>query len=125
MKKNGSLSLIILLCLSAFSMADTRDRMNVSVGDEIYVCNMGETCPCDTMAMKPGNCKCGKELIKTRVTKVEDDTIFVESRGKGFKRTGKYACACREACDCGTIAQKPGKCICGHEMKEVRGDQQQ
>ena len=114
---------ILLLGLSALSLADTKRQLDVKVGDEIYVCNMGEACPCDTIAMKPGNCKCGKELIRTKVTKIEDDTIFVESRGRGFKRTGKYACACGEACNCGTIAQKPGKCVCGLEMKEVRGDQ--
>ncbi len=123
MRRNLSLSLVILFSLSALSLADTRGKGGVKVGDEIYVCNMGETCPCDTIAKKPGNCKCGKELIKTRVTKVEDDTLFVESREKGFKGTGKYACACREACNCGTIAQKPGKCICDREMKEVRGGQ--
>ena len=78
--------------------------MDVRVGDEIYVCNMGETCPCDTMAKKPGNCKCGKALIKARVTKVEDDTIFVESRERGFTRTGKYTCACGDSCDLGTSA---------------------
>ena len=70
----------LLLGVSALSLADTRSKMDVKENDEIYVCSMGETCPCDTMATKPGNCKCGKELIKTRVTKVEDDTIFVESR---------------------------------------------
>jgi len=114
---------ILLLGLSTLSLADAKRQLDVKVGDEIYVCNMGEACPCDTMAMKPGNCKCGKELIKTKVIKIEGDTIFVESRGKGFKGTGKYACACGEACNCGTIAQKPGNCVCGLEMKEVRGDQ--
>ena len=123
MRRNLLLSLVILFSVSALSLADIRGKATVKVGEEIYVCNMGETCPCDTMAKKPGNCKCGKALIKTRVTRVEDDSIFVESRKRGFKGTGKYACACGEACNCDTIGQKPGKCVCGREMKEVRGDQ--
>jgi hypothetical protein len=83
---------------------------------------MPESCPCDTMPMKPGKCKCGVELIRTTVTKVESDAIYVESRGRGFKRVGKYTCGCGETCNCGTISQKLGKCVCGVEMKEVKGD---
>lgn len=30
----------------------------------------------------------------------------------------KYLCACGKMCDCGTIANKPGKCVCGKEMKK-------
>ena len=116
------LTVFLLLGLSVFSLADTRGKMDVKVGDEIYACNMSESCACDTMAMMPGKCKCGVELIKTKVTKVDDDAIYVESRRRGFKRVGKYTCGCGETCNCNTISQKPGKCVCETEMKEVKGD---
>jgi hypothetical protein len=115
------LTVFLLLCLSVLSMADTRGKIDVKVDEEIYACNMPESCPCDTLAMKPGKCKCGVELIKTKVTKVDDDAIYVESRGRGFKRVGKYACGCGETCNCGTISLKLGRCVCGIEMKEVKG----
>ncbi len=53
---------------------------------------------------------------------VEDNLMSVESRGRGCIRTGKYACACGEACKCGTISQKPGKCACGVDLNEVKAD---
>jgi len=122
MRRRLILAVVLLLGLSVLSLADTRGKMDVKVGDEIYACNMSESCACDTMAMKPGKCKCGMELIKTKVTKVDSDAIYVESRGRGFKRVGKYACSCGETCNCSTISQKLGKCVCGIEMKEVKGD---
>ena len=112
-----------MLGLCALSLADMKGKMDLKVGDEIYVCNMSESCACDTMAMKSGKCKCGVELIRTKVTKVDGDAIYVESRGRGFKRVGKYTCRCGETCNCGTISQKPGKCVCGIEMKEAKGEQ--
>ena len=122
MRTKVILAVILALGLSVLCLADTKGRMDVNVGDEIYVCGCGEGCPCDTMSMKAGNCTCGKELVKTKVTKVDNDYIYVESRAKGFKRVGKYACACGEACKCGTISQNPGKCACGVEMKEVKAN---
>lgn len=122
MRRKIILAIILMLGISALSLADTKGKMDLNVGDEIYVCNCGEACNCDTMSIKPGNCTCGKEMIKAKVTKVEDDTIYVESRGRGYKRVGKYACACGEACTCGTISQSPGKCVCGVEMKEVKAN---
>ena len=122
MRRRLLLTFVLFLSLSALSSADIRGRMDAKVGDQIYVCNMGETCPCDTMAMKPGICKCGKELIQTNVIKVEDESIYVASRKRGFDRVGKYACACGESCNCGTVSKKLGKCVCGTEMKEVKGD---
>jgi hypothetical protein len=63
-----------------------------------------------------------KELIQTNVIGVEDESIYVASRKRGFDRVGKYACDCGEGCNCGTISKKLGKCVCGTEMKEVKGD---
>ena len=115
-------TVFLLLGLSVFSLADTKGKMDLKAGDEIYACNMSESCLCDTMSTKLGKCKCGVELIKTKVTKVDGDVIYVESRGRGFKRVGKYTCGCGETCNCSTISQKPGKCVCGIEMKEVKGN---
>jgi hypothetical protein len=109
-----------LFAFHAVSSADTTGRMDVKAGDEIYVCACGEMCDCDTMSMKPGQCSCGKDMIKTRVTKLDESMIYVESQKTGLKRLGKYACACGAGCDCNTISQKPGSCSCGKPMKEVK-----
>jgi ferredoxin len=45
-----------------------------------------------------------KELIQTNVIGVEDESIYVASRKRGFDRVGKYACDCGEGCNCGTIS---------------------
>ena len=63
-----------------------------------------------------------KELIKTNVIEVEDESIYVASMKRGFDRVGKYACDCGEGCNCGTISKKLGKCVCGTEMKECKED---
>ena len=112
----GMLVAIALLVSHAAAWADTTGRMEVKPGDEIYVCACGEMCDCDTMSMKPGQCSCGKDMIKTKVTKVDDKLIYVEAYKRGLKRMGKYACACGAGCDCNTISQKPGNCSCGKPM---------
>lgn len=35
--------------------------------------------------------------------------------------TGKevYECNCGKGCKCGTVANQPGKCVCGIDMKKV------
>ena len=111
---------VVLLLLFTVSHADTTGKMEVKAGDEIYVCACGEMCDCDTMSMKPGQCSCGKDMIKTKVTKVDENMIYVEAQKKGLKRMGKYACACGPGCDCNTISQKPGSCSCGKPLKEVK-----
>jgi hypothetical protein len=30
-----------------------------------------------------------------------------------------YVCPCGAGCACGTISQKPGKCVCGNDMTKV------
>jgi hypothetical protein len=106
--------------VTTFSIASTDGTMNVKVGDEIYVCGCGEACDCGTMSRNPGNCVCGKPMVKTKVTKVENGMISVEGQTKTYKSVGKYTCACGPDCKCDTISQKPGKCTCGKEMKEVQ-----
>ncbi len=98
-------------------------KMELKVGDEVYVCNCGEKCPCNTMSRKAGKCSCGKDMVKAKVTKVEEGKAYVMAPGwekeRAFKTTGKYACACGKGCKCNTISQNPGKCACGKKMKKV------
>ena len=119
MKKALILMVIFTLAFVTFALAD-KTKMNVKVGDEIYVCACGDGCPCDTMSRNMGQCSCGKDMVKTKVTKVEKGMITVASRGKPFIGTGKYACDCGPECKCDTISQNPGNCSCGKKMVEVK-----
>ena len=110
---------VFTLIFTTFAIAD-KTKMVAKVGDELYVCACGEGCPCDTMSRNPGQCSCGKDLVKTKVTKVEKGKITVESRGKPFMSVGKYACDCGPDCKCDTISQNPGNCTCGKKMVEVK-----
>ena len=111
------------LAFAAFALADSTGKMDLKVGDEVYACNCGEKCACNTMSRNPGNCTCGKEMVKAKVTKVEEGKVYLMAKGwdkeRVFKTTGKYACACGPDCKCDTISQNPGKCTCGSEMKKV------
>ncbi len=112
--------LLTMVLIAAVSFAGSSGKMDVKVGDEVYVCNCGEECSCGTMSLNPGNCTCGKPMVKTKVTKVENGNISVEGQNKTYKSVGKYACACGHDCKCGTISQNPGKCTCGNEMEAVK-----
>jgi hypothetical protein len=119
MKKALIFAIVFSLALSTFALAD-KTKMKARVGDELYVCACGEGCPCDSMSRNHGQCTCGKDLVKTKVTKVEKGKITVESRGKPFVSVGKYACDCGPDCKCDTISQNPGNCTCGKKMMEVK-----
>ena len=125
MKKVLSVGLLMFFTLVAFSaaMAEVKNgKINLKVGDELYVCNCGEKCPCDTMARKEGKCTCGADMVKGKVTKVEKGKamVMVDGKERAFKTTGKYMCACGPKCDCDMISQNPGKCVCGAELKPVK-----
>lgn len=116
------LALVLTLAFSGAALAET-GKMDLKVGDTVYACNCGADCPCNTMAKKPGKCVCGTEMVAAKVTKVEEGKAFLQAQGWEkplvFKTVGGYACACSPTCDCNTISQKPGKCVCGTEMKKV------
>ncbi len=118
MKKLLVFTLVFTLALATVALAG-KAKMTAKVGDELYVCGCGEGCPCDTMSRNPGQCTCGKDLVKTKVTKVEKGKITVESRKKPFISVGKYVCDCGPECKCDTISQNPGNCTCGKKMKMV------
>ncbi len=124
MKKLVLAAFIIVLSMS-FALpgfAGEKGKIDLKVGDEIYACNCGEGCQCNTMSKNPGKCTCGKDMVKAKVTKVEEGKAYLMAEGwkkeRVFKTTGKYACDCPD-CKCNTISQNPGKCPCGVEMKKV------
>ena len=122
MKKVFTVALALVLALAFAVVAAEPSKMELKVGDQLYVCNCGEKCPCDSMARKPGNCTCGKEMVQGTVTKVGEGTAVIKtaSAERTFKTVGKYACACGPTCDCGSISQNPGNCVCGKPMAEVK-----
>ncbi|HIJ82462.1 MAG TPA: hypothetical protein HPP76_12215 [Desulfuromonadales bacterium] len=109
-----------LVLVAVFAFAD-KELPVFKKGDSVYVCTCGDGCDCKTMSRNKGKCSCGKALGKGEVTSVEGDKSVVKVDGKEFNlnNKAKYACGCGEACTCGTISQKPGKCSCGSEMKKV------
>ena len=119
MKKVIILMVVFVLGFVTFAVAD-QTTMEAKVGDELYVCACGDGCPCDTMSRNAGQCSCGKDMVKTKVTKIEKGEITVEARKKPFVSKGKYACDCGPDCKCGTISQNPGNCTCGKKMTEVK-----
>jgi hypothetical protein len=122
MRKTVLLTMIILFC-AALAFAGSSGKMELKVGDEIYACNCGPDCPCNTMARMPGKCTCGKDMVKAKVMSVADGKAMLKADSwpeeRAFKTTGKYTCACGADCKCEAISQNPGKCPCGTEMKKV------
>jgi hypothetical protein len=117
------LGMVLSLMLVTAVFAES-GKMNLKVGDEVYVCNCGPSCPCNTMSTRAGDCTCGNKMVKAKVTKVEKDVAYVQAEGwqkpAAFRTQGKYMCACDPSCTCNTISQNPGKCVCGKEMKPVK-----
>ena len=117
------LGLVLALGLIAVAYADLKSKMEITPGDEIYACNCGEACNCDTMSRNAGKCTCGKEMVKAQVTSVEEGKASLKASGwekeRTFKTAGQHACACGPACKCNTISQNQGKCTCGTDMQKV------
>jgi hypothetical protein len=122
MKTLSVLAFAVVFAFVFIGTAAADTKIAFKKGDEVYVCGCGAGCPCLTMSKKPGKCPCGKDLVKTTIDKVKKGKAYVTVDGKTqiFKTTGKYACACGAGCDCGTISQKPGECVCGKPMKAVK-----
>ncbi len=51
----------------AYVMVNGKQRVFKTTGK--YVCNCGPDCPCDTISQKPGNCVCGKPMVKASTAK--------------------------------------------------------
>jgi hypothetical protein len=120
-----TVALALAVAFASLSAAGTKGKLDLKAGDELYVCNCGEECPCNTIARHPGKCTCGHdEVVKATVTKVDGDTAYFKAEGwekeRPFKTVGKYACACKPGCNCDGISQTPGTCPCGEKMKKVK-----
>ncbi|HLD46441.1 MAG TPA: hypothetical protein VJA64_01360 [Desulfobaccales bacterium] len=83
MKKFVQIMLVTLLSLmmAGVAFAATPGKMDLKVGEEVYVCNCGPSCPCHTMSMKEGDCTCGNKMVKAKVTKVDKDMTYVKAEG--------------------------------------------
>jgi len=114
---------VLMVAVVAIAYAGSKAKMDLKVGDEIYACNCGADCPCNTMSRNAGKCTCGKDMVKAKVMSIEGDTAMLKAEGwdkeRPFKMTGKYMCDCGPECKCDTISQNPGKCTCGKDMKKV------
>jgi hypothetical protein len=119
MKKLFVLMIVLAISVATFALAD-KGTMTPKVGDELYVCGCGDGCKCDMMSTNPAQCPCGKDLVKSKVTKVEEGKITMDVRNRPFVSIGKYVCACGPECKCNTISQNPGNCSCGKKMIEVK-----
>lgn len=117
------LATIVGLCVVLFAVgcASTSKQavsgsISAKAGDTLYVCTCSD-CDCHVVALKPGKCGCGHDLVKVTVSEVKDQVASFEADGKvkTAKLTGKYACACGSAC-CQMISDQPGKCACGHKL---------
>lgn len=126
MKKTVLLVLSLLFVFTAVGLAfaakGPTGKFEAKAGDTIYVCGCGEGCDCGSLALKEGKCGCGKELVKTTVTKVEKGKVFYKLDDKELSAPakGKFACGCGEGCNCGSVSQKAGKCGCDKDMIKVK-----
>jgi hypothetical protein len=123
-KRTMTFALILSIAIVAVAFAANPKPVS-KVGEEVYACNCGEACDCNTISKKQGKCICGKDMVKAKVTACPiKGKVMLQGKGwdkpRDFKPEAKYACACGPKCDCDTISQKPGKCPCGTEMKEVK-----
>jgi hypothetical protein len=117
------LFVLIPASILAVAYADQKAATGLKVGDEVYVCDCGMGCKCNMMANKAGNCACGEALVKAKVVRMKEGTVYIKADNwkeeRPFKTTGKYTCACGPTCGCNAISQNPGKCPCGMEMKKA------
>ena len=111
---------LVFAVTAGLALAQSGAVDTIKAGSSVYACGCGAGCNCGTMSNKAGKCGCGKPLVKTSVTKVEDGKAFYKMDGKEVtaSTTGKYVCPCT-ACACGTVSQKPGTCGCGMALKKV------
>jgi len=125
MKRTIGISLLTIIASVFFAIAVYAamegGAMMLAPGDEIYACGCGSSCECNTLSRDPGKCTCNKDLVKSKVVKVEKGMAVLDVNGKEqtFRTTGKYSCACGPTCNCDTISQNPGNCTCGKPMAPV------
>jgi hypothetical protein len=135
----------LLLALSLPLLADEAkptQKKAATRHDILFVCDCGESCACTTVGVKPGKCKCGKELVAHHVVKVEGTEALVCACPSGctckldekdatkcgcgkavrrvdLKGSGLYFCNCGGSCACNTLKAKSGLCKCGMALKQA------
>lgn len=116
------LGILLVVTASTRLIAKDKSTMTLKAGDEVFACNCGKDCPCQTLSRKEGTCACGNPLVKAKVKSVGEGTavLVLGDREQTFKTVGKYMCACGPECKCDTISLMPGKCSCGVDMIEVK-----
>jgi len=124
MRKIVSALVVLVMALAVAAVAAESGSMTLKPGDQVYVCNCGTGCPCDSMANRASKCTCDKPMVQGTVKQVGEGTatVLVGGEERSFKTAGKYACNCGPGCTCGSISQKPGKCACGKDMAEVKAN---
>ena len=134
-------SVLALACsLLLISCTSTTPPTNRAKAGAVYLCSCAD-CKCTTVAVKPGKCGCGKDLVAVHPLKLEADTLLACScsadctcapdakdpskcgcgkpiRKVALKGSGLYYCGCDGTC-CVTISDKPGKCHCGNDLKKA------
>jgi hypothetical protein len=113
---------LFVFAFAAFAVTPENPKLALKVGDEVYACACGASCPCKSLSMKPAKCTCGVDMVKSKVVKVEGDTAVINVNGKDetFPTTGKFVCACGAGCPCNYISQTPGKCGCGKDLAPAK-----
>ena len=119
-----AVGLLFTVALMGLAYQSATGKLDVKAGEEYYACNC-TGCPCNTISSLKGKCGCGNDLVKAKVTRVEKDKAYFKAdawdKERSFNTVGKYICACGPTCSCKTVSQKPGKCGCGHDLKQVGG----
>jgi hypothetical protein len=57
------LFVLVPVSILAVAYADQKATMDLKMGDEVYACNCGSECMCNTIAKKPGDCTCDKRTV--------------------------------------------------------------
>jgi len=139
MKRVWLLVIAAVFVLGAAAVALTAEEPRTDI---LYYCNCGAECKCNSVGVKPGDCKCGKPMKWGHVVKVEGNEALVCTCKEGcqckldpkdaskcgcgnsvkkvdLKGTGMYFCNCGGSCTCNTVSDKPGKCKCGMDLKKA------
>jgi hypothetical protein len=123
MKKAVVILAVLTLALVTMALA-ANPKPVFKLGNEVYVCNCPEGCPCQTISKHAGKCPCGTDMVKAKVTGTVKGEVTLMAAGwekdRVFSSEAKFACTCDPKCDCDTISQKAGKCPCGKEMTAVK-----
>jgi hypothetical protein len=115
------LAFLALSC-AAFAVTPENPKISLKVGDEVYACACGASCPCKSLSKQEGKCTCNKDMVKSKVIKIEGDTAVINVNGKDetFPLKGKFVCGCGASCPCDYVSQSPGKCSCGKDLIKAK-----